>query len=473
MEYINLNLTEMNPNSVGNPFSLTDLALGTESQGSPQRGGFLWSSNGASKMDKSILNAAKLKKYEVVKFMLDEGLVTNPGAADENGNTLLHILVMDGANNEAVEIVKKLLLCPQNVKSYINKQNKKYKQTPLHIAASNGYNEVAELLEKAGADRSIKDANGSTVETETEAGKEEKPTGTEAEMSRGGITDQVRSIIDKFFPKRATVPQPADMNTETGPMVPLETEQRQSTLASDLARKYAGQEQQQGGTVDTEHFLNSLIDKYLKQDGGNSIQGSRTPNRYSADSRRSHDLSRLIGGQEQQSHRDVLNDIRKALGVDPENPDATPELDERARNIKAFFWSLVKKDNPNASNLEKTAALVKLVTKKAIDKITDQDVEEGKAARGESRTRSEERRKQRGETPQGEEEKKPAKKAKKASKKKEETASARRRRSSGKRRARRHRGGSPSSVSATSPYNPSYAGDMGTSEGDDEEEDFE
>ncbi len=173
MQYINLNLTETNTNS-GNSLSLTDLALGTESAMSPQRGGgngffsSLFGSNenedqaegqrqGQTKVtdtNKLALIMAKDKNWAGLESLVKYNSITDFTAKDADGNTVLHYVADEKTNPKAFDIVKKIVNS-KNVKSFVNIQNKDG-DPPLHLAVRAGNHKIANLLVKKGARKTSK-----------------------------------------------------------------------------------------------------------------------------------------------------------------------------------------------------------------------------------------------------------------------------------------------------------------------------
>src|SRR5690349_20413445 len=105
MNFLDLKLCEITADSLNN---LSDISLSSHSNQNIQSGGFLFNLFGttSSKSDKAALEAVRLKKYDVVEFMLDQDLISGK-YKDENGNTLLHYLVSD--NNPNQKLISKVL----------------------------------------------------------------------------------------------------------------------------------------------------------------------------------------------------------------------------------------------------------------------------------------------------------------------------------------------------------------------------
>jgi len=128
-----------------------------------QDGGFLDFLCGDSKIDKAVLEAVRLKKYDIVNFFVDKDLVESYNYQDENGNTLLHYLALDYESTR--KIIKKLLE-RSDIRSFINIQNKNG-DTPLILAVISSNHDLCEHLISRGADKTIKNKQEYCVDTET------------------------------------------------------------------------------------------------------------------------------------------------------------------------------------------------------------------------------------------------------------------------------------------------------------------
>lgn len=129
-----------------------------------QDGGFFNFICDDTKIEKAVLEAVRLKKYDIVDFFIEKNLIQSYGHQDENGNTLLHYLALDYDNTK--HLIHKLLK-KSDVKSFINTQNNNG-DTMLILAVMGGHHDLCGELINKGADKSIKNKQNVNVDSETE-----------------------------------------------------------------------------------------------------------------------------------------------------------------------------------------------------------------------------------------------------------------------------------------------------------------
>lgn len=157
-----LDLTNL-PNST----VMNESSIGTEKAVQNQTGGFFWSKTGCTDVDDKIFIAVKNKNYTVINFMIENSMVGSYKCQDSNKKTILHYLIEDRKFNskKALSSISKILTSsPSQVKKFINLQDNNG-NTPLITAVSLGYNDIADLLINAGADKSKKNKEGLSVNT--------------------------------------------------------------------------------------------------------------------------------------------------------------------------------------------------------------------------------------------------------------------------------------------------------------------
>lgn len=320
MEYLKNSLDNMS-----NLQPMSDLSFGTETDlenSHNQKGGFFWSSNhntsnGGSNDDSDIklLEAAALKKWEVVKFALENGWVKNPSAQDAKKRTLLHHLVDSDADDETVN----KLLSHANVKSFIDLKDDKG-DTAMLSAVRLGKHDLAKKLQDAGADKTVKNNEGQSVETETEdvgpetegdfgdteikgnvkaafgmKKLEERLEETEGDLE--SVFDKtkgdIENIVSKMIGGPKNLPEESALSVDTLGMGDTaksstfalpETEAGTDAPESNFLDRLLGrsksdlQSDGKGSSLaeSTEDFINKLTVKYgEKQTGGSSTRGKR------------------------------------------------------------------------------------------------------------------------------------------------------------------------------------------------------
>ena len=85
---------------------------------------------------------------------------------DEEGNTILHQAVLENNIEMVVLLLEKMKNSNKNIIDIQNNQG----DTAFHLAVKNNYNEIAQILDKAGADKTIINDNGEFVQDATTEG---------------------------------------------------------------------------------------------------------------------------------------------------------------------------------------------------------------------------------------------------------------------------------------------------------------
>ncbi|KAG2180715.1 hypothetical protein INT44_003722 [Umbelopsis vinacea] len=121
-------------------------------------------------------------------------------AADETGNTGLHMACANG-HLDIVKYVVEKLASLDNVTQYINSQNEQG-NTPLHWAALNGHLEIVQLLVGSfGADMKIKNKAGRSPIYEAQAYNHEKVAefflSTMVEDAEGETSEDVQDVVEQ------------------------------------------------------------------------------------------------------------------------------------------------------------------------------------------------------------------------------------------------------------------------------------
>lgn len=85
---------------------------------------------------------------------------------DEEGNTILHQAALENNIEMVVLLLEKMKNSNKNIIDIQNNQG----DTAFHLAVKNNYNEIAQILDKAGADKTIINDNGEFVQDATTEG---------------------------------------------------------------------------------------------------------------------------------------------------------------------------------------------------------------------------------------------------------------------------------------------------------------
>ena len=267
MDFLDLKLSEITTESLNN---LSDISLSSHSDQNIQSGGFLFNLFGttSSKSDKAALEAIRLKKYDVVEFMLDQDLISGK-YKDENGNTLLHYLVADNNPNQKLitKIVNKL------GRNIINAENNDG-DTPLITAARGQNHDICTLLVRNGADMQHRNKEGIRVATETPQSPMEPnklQASPKASDKASPKTDQIvgnpmanifamlKPYVEKV--RGTTSSEPATINITESP----KTEKTEALIKK---LEQAIKQQTGGNLTNTEDTLSKINSYINKQSGG-------------------------------------------------------------------------------------------------------------------------------------------------------------------------------------------------------------
>lgn len=434
MDFLDLNLSEVvSSDSVNN---LSDISLSPESINHEMQlgGGLLSGIFGESKLTKAVLEAARLKKYDVVEFLVDKDIFTSYAAQDEKGNTLLHYLVcVPNPNMKLIEKISK----KSNAKSFINKQNKDG-DTPLILAVKSGHHDVCSQLIESGADKKIRNKEGLHVDTETEMVSSHKlpaqpaskltvqplePISPPFKMEATG--EEARRILDPIFnllkrkrqeeyPGNTSEPRTGSIElTEKGSaqhQVEPDTQDFAEKLERELnSNKNSKMDQeldalferppQRGGDCgagDTDRLINA-IEKYFdnNQTGGAKKRSSKTgksghrrirnvdsaiesevPSKLNGNDRGS-ELSRIINNQTEEIIARALKSIQQVITDNKTVFKGLKGDEETARAIKAVLWRTIKEKNPDMkSALDVAVEMEKLINKDSLKEIPPKQIKD-------------------------------------------------------------------------------------------------
>lgn len=213
-----------------------------------QTGGFFGLFGNTNKNDKAVLDAVRLKKYDIVAFFVDNDLIESYKCKDENGNTLLHYLAQDYDTTK--HIINKIL-SRHDIKSFVNIQNNNG-DTPLILSVVASNHDLCEQLIERGADKKIKNKLNYNVDSETEIDNKPltvKPLNTFKKQSQ---------IFNPVFEMIKIDSYPANANTSSPRTFTAMGKTDEPLLLSN--------------SVDTENFIKSITKKLngYKQDNNTS-----------------------------------------------------------------------------------------------------------------------------------------------------------------------------------------------------------
>jgi len=428
MNFLDIDLSDVTTNTLN---TLSDISNSSSQENIGQTGGgildFLFGHSTVSKADSAVLEAAKLKKYDFVEFMIERGAV-DLSAQDKDGNTVLHYLVDTSSPNQ--ELIKKILKLP-NVKKFVDIQNNKG-NSPLFVAVMNEHHDLCyELIENAKANKYLRNFEGFHILSEDQTPQSSEfmdlslkhkqevsalplrdrqsdslfgsPTSPLSINSPIFVTQITKEESDKIFEPfmklfNRKLDEPVRNTSEAGSFKDLKTEIKQDTQEGGGCG--CGSKPPVIVQADTESLLNDL-QKYFSvtstnnvQEGGKNkkkVSGKRkvsvTRKRKSSVNERNFELGRIINTQTDEIIKKVVDKIQKMIGDDKKHFKGLVADEATARAAKAVLWKMVKEKNPELkSSLDIAIEMEKLATDEVIKglkvatiKSTMKDIEKHRA----------------------------------------------------------------------------------------------
>ncbi|ARF11321.1 ankyrin repeat protein [Klosneuvirus KNV1] len=387
MDFLDLKLSEITTDTLNN---LSDISLSSHSDQNIQSGGFFFNLFGTScsKSDKAVLEAVRLKKYDVVEFMIDHDLVSGK-YNDENGNTILHYLVAD--NNPNQKLITKII--DKYGRNVINAQNNDG-DTPLITAARGQNHDICTLLVRHGADIQHRNKQGIRVATETPQSPmdSDKLQGStmastiaspKTERSLGNpmanIFDMLKPYVEKV--RRTTSSETATININESPKTEalikkLDQATKQQTGGNltntdDTLSKINAYINKQsgggcgcGGDSETEKLIGD-IENYFNQSGGAKKRKSSTKSRkpvkakksakrhlttYSESESHGTELSRIINNQVTDIINNTIEKIKSVIDENKKDFKGIKADDDSARAFKSLIWKMLREKHPEVKS---------------------------------------------------------------------------------------------------------------------------
>lgn len=329
----------------------------------------------------------------IIRHVLNDSYSLDFSKTDSNSRNLLHLLVI----YSAAYLEAKKLLCEivesQDVSRFLNTQDSQL-NTPCHYALSLGMEDIVKLCADKGADLTIKNADGFSIELKSipvQQTKQNNKLPVESDIfmrddtldmpkNNDSTNEMLDRLISNFVPKK---------NNDNGQYSTDETigfDRNQLSNASTVRerRNATGFSTSQSSELDSQDILNMILNdnmqKNNQQGGGKNMSGTRKIVTYSevsiggsttSDQSMSDDLdsissmARAVENKASEAHKRTVERIKEILGVD----------DEEARAYKALLYDAIKKDSPQLSNYDRAMELEKRASDKSIlDKLSKTDV---------------------------------------------------------------------------------------------------
>jgi hypothetical protein len=195
-------------------------SIGTESNQSEnihKGGGFFDFLAGSS--SKLLTKAFSLGNVHAALFLLDQNEITlDYGATDKNGRNAIHYMALFSPHSAVIRQKLAKLLETGLDSSYLNKQDSEG-NTPLHLAVAVRNNKLAKLMEKNGANRSIKNKYGDYVGIEEPAQSRGTDSGCSSEIfmkkkrpsqNPRAVSDHINNVLNRMI---KAIPKSEDVDT--------------------------------------------------------------------------------------------------------------------------------------------------------------------------------------------------------------------------------------------------------------------
>lgn len=286
--------------------------------------------------------------YNLAKLNLD--------IRDNNDNTLLHHVVQKNDRGTLGALLNYIKI--NNQLKLLNMQNMNG-DTALHIAVRNKNEEFAKLLDVAGINKSIKNANGEFVASDESKDNDESKLG-ESEIN---LSDLDQEYNRPKFNKMSMINKNRCMNAK-------HSEQKRSRSPSSDTDKFLKELSEKlsalkvkkahvdfnfiGGNVDSSTFEIKLIDinnNELEQLGGAKRKKSKRSTESKSDSEKGSPRTK----ESSNIHDEVVKKFSE-LGYP----------DDDARAMKAGLYSMVKEKHYDLSNLEKAKKMLEYLEDKTV-----------------------------------------------------------------------------------------------------------
>lgn len=120
-------------------------------------------------MTELIINALEQEKFDVVDFLLSRKFIADPECVGVNGNTILHLLVLNYDKTENIRKATVQIIQNKNYECLLSKANNDG-DTPLHIAVKTHNDALTSLLLASGAKKTVNnDGMGVFTDRDTES----------------------------------------------------------------------------------------------------------------------------------------------------------------------------------------------------------------------------------------------------------------------------------------------------------------
>jgi len=348
-------------------------------------------------MNRAIIEALSHQNYDVISFLIRKKLIPDYSIKGIDGKTILHFIVEHFESIKDSDALLQKIMNNKKIASFIDLQDN-HGDTALIIAVKKGNNDVSNLLVRYGANKSIANVDGESVETET--------------IPKTEIVSN-KTLLNIFGKMKPILPLTSidfhNTEYEKNISVPKVDKSEQFDTTSELVQELARTIEKQDPTkpdinVDTKQ-KELTGGKKQKKD----YDGIRPVIDYGAEEsipdRSTHGLSELQRLREKLSttvHNNTLKKIKDMLidivktkcsgkgkcPIPKFDVDNDEELTQRAKYYKSEIYRRAKEANPTLGNLARAQEMEKMATEENIISVDIEAVtkkfEEKDKARAES-----------------------------------------------------------------------------------------
>ena len=372
-----------------------------KSQKNNQTGGFLDFTN----YSKLLFDALSQKNYAALNFLVNSSEIKKLSNTDNHGQTILHLLVQNYKEDPQVASVVKNILSRSDVSKFINIQDKNG-NTALHLAVIAGLDNLCDDLVRAGANKSLKNNFGQSIdsETETESRIPEIVKSPVSDNSTKSVFISKKELENQSIKKEDTQFVNNVISNLTNAKLSTDTSEARgftefnvtgSVMPSAQTKERNNNYSEYSNLINTSEFIDDLVSKYNnpKQSGGkimtrklntnshlrsefgmsmnktssvNIVSSSTDEESEKSQSSGMSELSRMINNQATEIHERTIKKIMELMKIN----------EQEARTIKAYIYNEVKNQHPELNNFDRAVEMEKRVTKEYLEKLDSSKLKE-------------------------------------------------------------------------------------------------
>lgn len=366
---------------------------------------------GGGDCDRLIARALIEHNYEALLFLVKDSNI-ELSATNENGQTLLHLLIDQYEKSPKINEILDCVLSRNDINVIINIRDSNG-NTALHLAVMKNLHNLCDELIRAGADPTLKNEAGLYVESITETQTERGTGSVLTEVSMESREDELKNAVplqlsdtsiekpqlggshsSNIFLKHNSTHSMKSHNS-TANSIATSTAKGFTDFLNETATMVGGKNNfsEYSELINTSEFINDFIRKNVHAGGAKkkktkkmneygsrmeipmsqtsafNIESTESDNESSLDEM--SELSRMINNQASEIHERSIKKIMELLK--DINGKAT---EQEARAIKAIIYNQVKESNPELNNFDRAVEMEKRITKETIENIDSKKIKE-------------------------------------------------------------------------------------------------